>query len=107
MGKIKKYFKDETTTIRTLVLIIPLGILMVNILFYPFIPEDMPMQFTDSGETVYTLPKMLGIFAMPAVLFLSSLYVESKKSITKIYLIVWIVIFFLNIYVDLFVCDWI
>lgn len=106
MDYIKKYFKDRETTISTLAFMVPFGILIVNLIFFPYIPEDMPMQFTSTGEVVYTLPKLLGIFAMPSILLLSTLYMKLKKTITWLYLGALVIVFFMNIYIDLSIIGW-
>lgn len=106
VNKIKKYFKDKDTTIKTLAFMVPFGMLIVNFIFYPYIPEDMPMQFTNDGAVVYTLPKLIGVFAMPSVLLLATLYMKLKKRITWLYLAALLIIFFMNIYVDLSIIGW-
>lgn len=99
MKNIKNYLKVNDTTIKVLVFIVPFGILIVNFIFYPYIPEDMPMQFASNGKVVYTLPKLLGIFTMPLSLLIIVLYMKVKKRITWWNLSTLVVVFLMNIYV--------
>lgn len=39
--------------------------IFVTAIVYPFLPNQMPMQFSLSGEVNYTFPKYLGVWAIP------------------------------------------
>ncbi len=70
-------------------------------LVYPFLPNDLPMQFSLSGEVNWTLPKMVGILmflAVPLILNIMTLKKKEKEmsSIVTSFLIMAILIGFLT-----------
>lgn len=70
-------------------------------LVYPFLPNDLPMQFSFSGEVNWTLPKMVGILmflAVPLILNIMTLKKKEKEmsSIVTSFLIMAILIGFLT-----------
>ena len=67
----------------------------------PFLPNDLPMQFSLSGEVNWTLPKMVGILmflAVPLILNIMTLKKKEKEmsSIVTSFLIMAILIGFLT-----------
>ena len=70
-------------------------------LVYPFLPNDLSMQFSLSGEVNWTLPKMVGILmflAVPLILNIMTLKKKEKEmsSIVTSFLIMAILIGFLT-----------
>ena len=70
-------------------------------LVYPFLPNDLPMQFSLSGEVNWALPKMVGILmflAVPLILNIMTLKKKEKEmsSIVTSFLIMAILIGFLT-----------
>lgn len=53
--------------------------MIVSIIFYPFLPDDFPMQFARDGSVNWTLPKMLGILFIPAIAFFFARYYQTKQ----------------------------
>lgn len=51
--------------------------IIVTLCLFPFLPNDLPMQFSNSGEVNYTMPKYFGAFLIPAIAaFLSAYYMK-------------------------------
>lgn len=62
---------------RFLVKIVFVIAILVTLCLFPFLPNDLPMQFSNSGEVNYTMPKYFGAFLLPAIAaFLSAYYMK-------------------------------
>lgn len=54
--------------------------IICTIIFYPFLPNDLPMQFSISGAVNWTLPKALGVLCIPSIaLFISAASIKSDS----------------------------
>lgn len=47
--------------------LIPIALLLISAVLYPFLPSDIPMQFSISGEANWTLPKVYAILILPFI----------------------------------------
>lgn len=62
---------------RFLVKIVFVIAMIVTFCLFPFLPNDLPMQFSNSGEVNWTMPKYFGVFLLPAIAaFLSAYYMK-------------------------------
>lgn len=59
---------------------IPAGLLIVSLLLYPHLPDELPMQFSFSGEVSRTMNKGLAIWCIPIVEFMLLLYTDIKDN---------------------------
>lgn len=48
--------------------------ILVTLCFLPFLPDDLPMQFSSDGNVNWTMPKYLGVWGIPAIAALLSAY---------------------------------
>lgn len=60
--------------------IFPVILLIVSLVLYPKLPDDIPMQFNIHGEANWTLPKMFGLWIMPCMQMLLLLYDRKKEN---------------------------
>ena len=65
-----------------LIFLIPIGLILISLILYPWLPEEIPMQFEADGSSSWTLPKMYAIWTMPlleiVLLFMSR--AQGKKT---------------------------
>lgn len=67
--------------------IFPVILLIVSLVLYPKLPDDIPMQFNIHGEANWTLPKMFGLWIMPCLQMVLLLY-DCKKENHSIGLVI-------------------
>lgn len=60
--------------------IFPVILLIVSLVLYPKLPDDIPMQFNIHGEANWTLPKMFGLWIMPCLQMVLLLYDRKKEN---------------------------
>lgn len=69
-------YKEPVFYVRLLFLLC----IIATILLFPFLPNDLPMQFSASGEANWTMPKIFGVLMIPAiVLFLQAYYKQQTN----------------------------
>lgn len=56
-----------------------LAMLVICVALYPFLPTDIPMQYSITGEINYTLPKLLALLVVMA-LNASLVFISDYKS---------------------------
>lgn len=59
---------------RFLIKIVFMITVIVTLCLLPFLPNDLPMQFSNSGEVNWTMPKYFGVLLLPAIMILLSAY---------------------------------
>lgn len=52
---------------KNVVFLIPAILMLIGILLYPSLPDNIPMQFSLSGETNWSMPKVFGAWMMPVL----------------------------------------
>lgn len=60
--------------------IFPIVLIIISIILYPKLPQDIPMQFNTRGEASWTLPKMIGLWIMPCVQWILLLWNHKKEN---------------------------
>lgn len=50
---------------KKLLFLIPVVLIVFSLCLYPWLPDQIPMQFELDGEASWTLPKLYGIWIMP------------------------------------------
>ena len=60
--------------------IFPVILLIVSLVLYPKLPDDIPMQFNIHGDANWTLPKMFGLWIMPCLQMVLLLYGRKKEN---------------------------
>lgn len=60
--------------------IFPVILLIVSLVLYPKLPDDIPMQFNIHVEANWTLPKMFGLWIMPCLQMVLLLYDRKKEN---------------------------
>ena len=58
----------------------PIVLIIISLILYPRLPEDIPMQFNIHGEANWTLPKMIGLWIMPCLQIVLLLWNRNKEN---------------------------
>lgn len=82
--------------IKILCIASPVIALVIPLLLYGALPNDIPMQFDGNGEATWTLTKPLAIFFPFLIIAFLSLYFKTKKepSLKDVFLQLTLAIFF-------------
>lgn len=76
----EKYGVDSKKLIRINFMVIIIMFLFAAIML-PFLPKEIPMQWSFDGTVSYTLPKILGVWLFPLIGLLLNLRLMMKKNI--------------------------
>lgn len=60
--------------------IFPVILMIISLVLYPKLPDDIPMQFNIHGEANWTLPKMIGLWIMPCLQLVLLLWNRKKEN---------------------------
>lgn len=60
--------------------IFPVILMIISLVLYPKLPDDIPMQFNIQGEANWTLPKMFGLWIMPCLQIVLLLWNRKKEN---------------------------
>ena len=60
--------------------IFPVILMIISLVLYPKLPNEIPMQFNIQGEANWTLPKMFGLWIMPCLQIVLLLWNRKKEN---------------------------
>lgn len=60
--------------------IFPVILMIISLVLYPKLPDDIPMQFNIHGDANWTLPKMFGLWIMPCLQLALFLWNRKKEN---------------------------
>ena len=66
----------------------PIVLMIISLILYPKLPDDIPMQFNMQGEANWTLPKMIGLWMMPCLQIVLLLWNRKKENNSTPFVIV-------------------
>ncbi|MEG0578022.1 MAG: DUF1648 domain-containing protein [Bacilli bacterium] len=90
MKKINEFYNEDKNFFKALILLCI--VILISLLFYGFLPNEIPMQFAHDGSINYYEPKENALILIPLVFAFIVFYYKLKKSITFYILIMFCVV---------------